>query len=137
MRQLADVVDDLTSSATTEADFRNGTLSVLNQVNDTDIAINMTTRNIALTGDVTGTMSYQLGNAGVSIETTIGDNRIDGSDIEANSINNSHLISNTITTDKISNDATPLTGTRVRFIVYASNGVDVLFELDGLRPTTV
>ena len=128
-RPLADVTTALTSVATTESDFRTAEVDIATQVdaNQIDLAAS---RSLSLTGDVTGTTTFDLSDDGaraISVATTVTGMSITGSDLVSGTVTNTQIGTNTITQNRIAD------GAKQRLRILSSSGA-VLFEMDGLRP---
>jgi len=137
-RTATDVNADLRNTDTTELRFRNAIMQTVDQVdaNEVDIAA---TRTISLTGDVTGTQTFEL-DAGrnISIPTTIEALSISGGDIMNNTITNTQIQAGTIRNTEIEvgtiqQDRIDPTD-KVRIRVLAADG-STLRQFDGLSVT--
>ena len=140
-RTLTQVTTDLTQTGTSELTFRNATIDVATQVDANDVDVNVS-RNISLTGDVTGTASFNLGddnNRDISITTTVGSMSVTGGDIVNNSITNTQIAAGTISNTEITDNTiqagkiAPASKVRVRILNAAGT---TLREFDGLTPTS-
>ena len=140
-RTLTQVTTDLTQTGTSELTFRNATIDVATQVDENDVDINVT-RSIALTGDVTGSATFNLGtdtNRDISITTSVGSMSVTGGDIVNNSITNTQIaagtISNTEITDNTIQAGKIAPASKLRIRVRNAAGT-VVREFDGLVPTS-
>ena len=137
-RTLTQVTTDLTQTGTSELTFRNATIDVATQVDENDQEVTAS-RSIALTGDVTGSASYTLGDASkdVSIATSIAGMTVVGSDIQNNSITNTQIANGTIGDTQITNNSITsgkiATASKLRIRILNAAGT-TLREFDGLVP---
>ena len=97
------IVDDLTTTNTTERDFQDGTIDLITQVdlNEIDLAAS---RTLTLTGDVAGTATFDLSAdaaRGISVATTVQAMSVSGGDIASDTITATQIAGNTITRNEI------------------------------------
>ena len=141
-QDLADIRRDLTATGTSEDRFRSASVDVATQVNDNQLDVDAD-RTITLTGDVTGTTTFNIGddaNRNISIATNVSSMSITGADIQSGTITTNQIANGTITSDDIMNGTiteNDIAATaKRRFTIRAADGTTLL-ELDALVPTSL
>ena len=140
-RSLTDVRNDLTATGTSENEFRSATVDVATQVNSNQLDVDAA-RTITLTGDVTGTTTFNIGDDAsrdISIATNVSSMSITGADILSGTITTNQIANGTITSDDIADGAVTendiAATAKRRFTILAADGTTLL-ELDALVPTS-